>query len=57
MMPANLNEESLHHVHEEIYGYANTDSAICIQLQKLDKYIQSHNGRGFKSDTFDTFEY
>lgn len=57
MMPANLNEESLHQVHEQIYGYAKSDSAICIQLEKLDKYIQSHSGRGFKTETFDTFEY
>ena len=57
MMPANLNEASLHQVQEQIYGYAKADSAICIQLEKLDRYLQSHNGRGFKSDTFDAIEY
>ena len=55
MMPANLNEESLHQIQDQIYGFAKTDSAICIQLEKLDRYIQSHRG-GFKSDTFDAIE-
>ena len=55
MMPANLNEESLEYMHAQIYGQAKTDSAICIQLEKLDKYIQSN--KGLKPDTFDTFQY
>jgi hypothetical protein len=56
MMPANLNEESLQQVQEQIYGHAKTDSPICVQLEKLDRYIQT-NRRGFKPDTFDTFQY
>ena len=55
MMPANLNEESLRAVHEQIYGHAKTDAAICIQLEKLDRYLSQN--KGFKPDTFDTFEY
>ncbi|WP_162858631.1 hypothetical protein [Candidatus Nitrosotenuis aquarius] len=55
MMPANLNEESLRAVREQIYGHAKTDAAICIQLEKLDRYLSEH--RGFKPDTFDTFDY
>lgn len=55
MMPANLNEESLEQVHSQIYGHAKTDAAICIQLEKLDRYLTQH--KGLKSDTFDTFEY
>jgi len=55
MMPANLNEESLNAVHEQIYGRARTDAAICIQLEKLDRYLAQH--KGFKPDTFDTFDY
>lgn len=56
MMPANLNEESLQQVQEQIYGHAKTDSPICVQLEKLDRYIQA-NRKGFKPDTFDTFQY
>ncbi len=56
MMPANLNEESLHQIHEQIYGHVKTDSPICVQLEKLDRYIQA-NRKGFKPDTFDTLQY
>lgn len=55
MMPANLNEESLNLIHEQIYGHAKTDAAICVQLEKLDRYLSEH--KGLKPDTFDTFEY
>jgi hypothetical protein len=55
MMPANLSEESLNAVHAQIYGQAKTDTAICIQLEKLDRYLSQN--KGFKPDTFDTFDY
>ena len=55
MMPANLSEESLSAVHEQIYGHAKTDAAICIQLEKLDRYLSQN--KGFKPETFDTFDY
>jgi hypothetical protein len=57
MMQLDLKEEHLEKIHEEIYGLQKTDSPICIQLEKLDRYIQEHNGKGFKSDTFDSFEF
>jgi hypothetical protein len=57
MMQVKLNQAQLERVHEEIYGLAKNESPICIQLEKLDRYIQEHNGKGFKPDTFDTFDY
>jgi hypothetical protein len=57
MMQVKLNREQLDKVHAEIYGFRRDDSPICIQLEKLDRYIQEHSGKGFKPDTFDTFEY
>lgn len=56
-MKVRTNREQLHMAHAEIYGENMSDSAISIQLQKLDKYIQEHQGRATKSDTFDQFEY
>ena len=56
-MKVRLNQEQLHMVHAEIYGENMSDSAISIQLQKLDRHIQEHRGRATKSDTFDQFEY
>jgi hypothetical protein len=44
-------------VHEEIYGLQKGNSPICIQLEKLDRYLREHGGKAFKPDTFDTFEY
>lgn len=55
MMPANLSKESLDLVHAQIYEHAKTDDAICIQLEKLDRYLSQN--KGFKPDTFDTFDY
>jgi hypothetical protein len=55
MMPANLSEESLNVVHAQIYGHTKTDTAICIQLEKLDRYLSQN--KGFKPDTFDTFDH
>lgn len=55
MMPARLNYQDLRRVHSEIYGMRKSDSPICIQLEKLDRYVQERR-RGFKPDTFDTFE-
>lgn len=57
MMEVKLNREQLEKVHGEIYGFVKDDSPICIQLEKLDRYIRQHGGKGFKADTFDTFEY
>ncbi|MEM3008041.1 MAG: hypothetical protein QXW37_01105 [Candidatus Nitrosotenuis sp.] len=57
MMQVNLNPEQIKKVHGEIYGFIKDDSPICIQLEKLDRYIQQHNGKVVKPDTFDTFEF
>ncbi|CAE6501349.1 MAG: hypothetical protein QXY22_03845 [Candidatus Nitrosotenuis sp.] len=57
MMQIRLNREQLKKVHGEIYGLRKSDAPICIQLEKLDRYIQQHSGKGFKPDTFDTFDY
>lgn len=57
MMKVRLNQEQLERVHAEIYGIGTNDSPISIQLQKLDRYIQEHQGRVSKQDTFDQFEY
>jgi hypothetical protein len=57
MMQVNLKHEQLEKIHGEIYGLRKDDSPICIQLEKLDRYIQERGGKGFKPDTFDTFEY
>jgi hypothetical protein len=57
MMHLKLNEGQIERIHGEIYGLRKDESPICIQLEKLDKYIQEHGGKGFKPDTFDTFEY
>ena len=57
MMQVELNQAQLERVHKEIYGFAKDDSPICIQLEKLDKYIQENGGKCFKVDTFDTFGY
>lgn len=56
-MKVRLNRDQLQTVHAEIYGENMSDSAISIQLQKLDKYIQEHQGKVSKPDTFDKFEY
>jgi len=56
MMKVRLNQEQLQTVHAEIYGENTSDSAISIQLQKLDKYIREHQGFVSKPDTFDQFE-
>jgi hypothetical protein len=56
MMQLRPNHEQLERIHGEIYGFRKDDSPICIQLEKLDRYIQQHGGKGFKADTFDTFE-
>jgi len=55
MMHVRLNYEQLKKVHGEIYGLQKSNSPICIQLEKLDRYIQERR-KGFKPDTFDTFE-
>ncbi|HSA98936.1 MAG TPA: hypothetical protein VLF17_07645 [Candidatus Nitrosotenuis sp.] len=55
-MNARLNQEQLQTVHADIYGENTSDSAISIQLQKLDKYIREHQGWISKPDTFDQFE-
>ncbi|MFN3654281.1 MAG: hypothetical protein ACK4TO_03025 [Candidatus Nitrosotenuis sp.] len=57
MMQVNLKQEQIEKVHDEIYGFVKDDSPICIQLEKLDRYIQQHNGKIVKPDTFDTFEF
>lgn len=57
MMQVRLNPEQLKRIHREIYGLRKSDTPICIQLEKLDRYIQQHSGKGFKPDTFDTFDY
>lgn len=51
------NQEQVDRIHGKIYGFAKDDSPICIQLEKLDRYIQQHGGKTFKPETFDTFEY
>ncbi len=56
MMQVKFNPEQMDRVHEEIYGLQKSNSPICIQLEKLDKYVREHGGRAFKQDTFDTFE-
>lgn len=57
MMQVELKHDQLERIHGEIYGLRRDDSPICIQLEKLDRYIQEHGGRSVKPDTFDTFEY
>jgi len=57
MMKVRLNREQLERVHAEIYGVRESDSPISIQLQKLDRYIEEHQGKVSKPDTFDQFEY
>jgi hypothetical protein len=56
MMQVNLRQEQLEKIHGEIYGLRSDESPICIQLEKLDRYLQEHSGKGLKSDTFDTFK-
>lgn len=57
MMQAELECEQLDTFHGEIYGFTHDNSPICIQLEKLDRYIKEHGGKSFKPDMFDTFEY
>lgn len=57
MMQVRLNAKQLRRVHDEIYGSSKSDSPICIQLEKLDRYLQKHAGKWFKPDTFDTFGF
>lgn len=56
MMSARLNSNHIRRVHREIYGSKKNNTPICIQLEKLDRYIQQHAGRAFKPDMFDTFD-
>ena len=57
MMSPELEDEQMDKIHGEIYGLWIDDSPICIQLGKLDRYILEREGRSFKPDVFDTFEY
>ncbi|MDC8437510.1 MAG: hypothetical protein LV468_00740 [Candidatus Nitrosotenuis sp.] len=57
MMQVKFDSDHMDRVHEEIYGLQKGNSPICIQLEKLDRYLREHGGKAFKPDTFDTFEY
>lgn len=50
-------QEQVDRIHGKIYGFTKDDSPICIQLEKLDRYIQQHGGKAFKPEIFDTIEY